>query len=411
MKTSTLPPRTTSMLPTTTAQATTTQATTTQATTTTTATSTNSTNSTTSTATDTTTAAPLGQNSTRMPVAQVPVEERSGKTTALHALRQLPLGQTFAAIDLGSSSGKMLIGKVTATGVQVVVDRKIGCALGRDVDAGQAIPDTNMDRAVDALKAFVALAGQHGVDVAGIPLITTAVVRNAPNGADYVARVQREVGLSARVLSGVEEADVGFRGALGALLHTPGRYATIDLGGGSFQLAVGTEQGLEQGGSTQVGSNTILDDLINPRANADGCIGVDVFTLVDETLRQTAPMPLPKDAIVGRTLVATGGVSKFLRLHLGKDVVGRDEIDALRRQLGALPIPERTTFVSTGRSDDEKAALGIGTSPSAHDYGKKLPASLSLLLHIIDGLGLDEVRISSTDARHALLQGAVAAAR
>jgi exopolyphosphatase/pppGpp-phosphohydrolase len=339
------------------------------------------------------------------------VAERSGKTTSIHALKQLPLGQTFAAIDLGSSSGKMLVGKVTATGVRIVVDRKIGCALGRDVGAGQPIPATNMDRAIAALKAFVALAGQHGVDVSSIPLITTAVVRNAPNGADFVARVQREVGLRARILSGVEEADVGFRGALGPLLQTPGRYATIDLGGGSFQLAVGTEQGLEQGGSTQVGSNSILDDLINPRVGEDGVVSADVFALVDDTLRETAPLPLPKDAIVGRTLVATGGVSKFLRVHLGKDVVGRDEIDALRRRLGAMSIPERAAFVSTGRSDDEKAALGIGTSLDTQDYGRKLPASLSLLLHIVDGLGLDEVRISSTDARHALLQAAIAAAR
>jgi hypothetical protein len=67
--------------------------------------------------------------------------------------------------------------------------------------------------------------------------------------------------------------------------------------------------------------------------------------------------------------------------------------------------------VSANRTDEQKAALGIGTSPGAQDYGKKLPASLSLLLHIVDGLGLDEVRISSTDARHALLQTAIDHAR
>lgn len=362
-------------------------------------------------AVDGATDAPLGHNANKAPVSSTPVEQRAGKTTALHALKQLPLGQTFAAIDLGSSSGKMLVGRVTAAGLQVIVDHKIGCALGRDVDAGQDIPSANMDRAIDALKAFVGIAEQHGVDIAGIPLITTAVVRNAPNGSDFVARAAGEVGLTARILSGVEEADVGFRGALGALLQTPGRYATIDLAGGSFQLAVGTEQGLEQGGSTQVGSNIILDDLINPRVGAMGVIGKDVFALVDDTLRKTAPLPLPADAIVGRTLVATGGVSNFLRVHLGKDVVARDEIDALRRQLGALAITDRAAFVSANRSDDEKAALGIGTSPAAQDYGKKLPASLSLLLHIVDGLGLDEVRISSTDARHALLQAAMHAAR
>jgi exopolyphosphatase/pppGpp-phosphohydrolase len=301
----------------------------------------------------------------------------------------------------------MLIGQVTASGLQIDIDHKIGCALGKDVAVGEPIPAANMDRAIDALRAFVALAQEHGVDVDSIPLITTAVVRNAENGADFVARVRREIGINVRVLSGLEEADVGFRGALGPLLRTPGRYATIDLGGGSFQLAVGTERGLEEGGSTQVGSNTILDTMIKPRIADDGIVGDDVFAFVDATLRQTAPLPLSPELVRGRTLVATGGVSKFLRLHLGVDIVTRDNIDALRRQLGALSVSERASVIAVGRSDDEKAALGIQTAPGAVDYGKKLPASLSLLLHIVDGLHLSEVRISSTDARHALLDAAI----
>lgn len=301
----------------------------------------------------------------------------------------------------------MLIGQVTAHGVQIRVDHKIGCALGKDVAVGQPIPAANMDRAIEALRAFVGLAQEHGVDVDSIPLITTAVVRNAENGADFVARVRREVGIDVRVLSGLEEADVGFRGALGPLLRTPGCYATIDLGGGSFQLAIGTERGLEDGGSTQIGSNTILDTMITPRTTGDGIVGDDVFAFVDATLKQTAPLPLSPDLVRGRTLVATGGVSKFLRVHLGVDVVTRDDIDTLRRKLGALSVSERASFIAVGRSDDEKAALGIGTTPGAGDYGKKLPASLSLLLHIVDGLNLSELRISSTDARHALLDAAI----
>jgi hypothetical protein len=350
----------------------------------------------------------MGTTPSKTPTATVPVEQRAGQTAAIHALKQLPLGATFAAIDLGSSSGKMLVAKQTASGLQIVVDQKIGCALGKNVDNGASIPTENMDRAVQALASLVAVAAKHGVKVADIPLITTAVVRNADNGADFVARVKREVGLQARVLTGDEEADIGFRGALGDLLKTPGRYATIDLGGGSFQVAIGTHQGLEDGGSTQVGSNIILDTLINPRVAADGVIDASVFASVDDALRRTAPLPLPADALEGRTLVATGGVSKFLRLHLGKDVIGRDEIDALRRELGALAIVDRAAHVAVGKSDDDKTALGIGTTDGANDYGKKLPASLSLLLHIVDGLALSSICVSGTDARHALLHTAVA---
>jgi hypothetical protein len=353
----------------------------------------------------------IGRVLSKTPTMTVPVEQRAGQTVAIHALKHLPLGATFAAIDLGSSSGKMLVARQTASGLQVLVDQKIGCALGKNVGNGAPIPSDNMDRAVAALSELVAVAATHGVNVVDIPLITTAVVRNATNGADFVARVQHELGLRARVLSGDEEADIGFRGALGDLLKTPGRYATLDLGGGSFQVAVGTHEGLEDGGSTQVGSNLILDTLINPLVDASGVVDANIFAHVDATLQQTAPLPLPADALAGRTLVATGGVSKFLRLHLGKDVIGRDDIDALRRELGALPIVDRAAYVAVGKSDDDKVALGIGTTAGANDYGKKLPASLSLLLHIVDGLGLSSIQVSGTDARHALLHTAVAAHR
>lgn len=348
----------------------------------------------------------------KSPVAAVPVDARAGKTGGLHALRALtdgaPAAPRYAAIDLGSSSAKMIVVERGPSGDKVLLDKKIGCALGKDVDNGADIPAANQDRAVAALVEFVADAKALGVDVGDIPMITTAVVRNATNGGAFAARVARDVGLTPRVLTGAEEADVGFRGALGALLQTPGRYASLDLGGGSFQLAVGTERGLEQGGSTQVGSNHILDDLINPRVGADGVISAAVFAHVDERLKADAPMPLDVNVLAGRTLVATGGVSKFLRIQLGKDVISRADIDGLRRQLGALSIADRSAFVQQGKSEKQKEALGIGTTAGANDYGKKLPASMSLLLHILDGIGVDAVTVSGTDARHALIAEAAA---
>ncbi|HEY1101504.1 MAG TPA: hypothetical protein VGF99_21370 [Myxococcota bacterium] len=372
--------------------------------------STTNTTTTTTTSTPTLHATTTGVAHSPLPAPHVDVADRAGKTAALHALKGLPIGRTFAAIDLGSSSGKMIVAKQTADGVVTLLDQKIGCALGKNVVNGTAIPDDNIDRAISALQQFVDVAAQHGVAVDDIPLITTAVVRNASNGAAFVDRVRRDVGITARVLSGDDEADIGFRGALGSMLATPGRYATLDLGGGSFQIAVGTDKGLEAGGSTQVGSNAILDTMINPRVDDAGIVDAAVFAHVDSELKRTAPLPLGDDVVAGRTLVATGGVSKFLRLHLGTDVIGRDEIDRVRRQLGALPIVDRAAFVAVGKSDDDKQALGIGTTAGANDYGKKLPASLSLLLHIVDGLGLDSIRVSATDARHALIHGAIATA-
>ncbi len=345
----------------------------------------------------------LANAPTKTPVVDVPVDQRAGKTTGIHGLREAAKKDIFAAIDLGSSSGKMLVLQRTSAGWKTLVDQKIGCALGKDVENGQPIPQANMDRAVDAMKQFVAIAKEQGVDVKDIPMITTAVVRNANNGADFVKRVNAEVGLSPKVLSGDDEADIGYRGALGALLQTPGRYASLDLGGGSFQLAVGTDKGLEEGASTQIGSNHILDTVINKLAGADGKVDAAIFAAVDADLQKNAPMPLSTSMLSGRQLVATGGVSKFLKIQLGSDTLSRSAIDDFRRQMGALSVDDRAKFIQQGKTDKQKDALGIADDKGAADYAKKLPASMSLLLHILDGIGVSEVKASSTDARHALI--------
>ncbi|HJW75746.1 MAG TPA: hypothetical protein VJ787_08785, partial [Thermoleophilia bacterium] len=111
--------------------------------------------------------------------------------------------------------------------------------------------------------------------------------------------------------------------------------------------------------------------------------------------------------LAGRTLVATGGISKFLRAHFGKDVITQPEIDRLRREVIALSYAERVPLVQGTKDEATMAALGIDSPEGALDYGKKLPASTSLLLHILDGIGVQQVRVSETDARHALIDARV----
>lgn len=354
----------------------------------------------------------LGKNVSARPAPEVTVEQRAGKTAALRLeeLGSSRVGRAFAAIDLGSSSGKLLVQRLGVDGrLRTVVDRKIGAGLGKGVQNGDAIPEENQRRALDALASFLAEAGQHGVRAADIPVITTAVVRNANNGTLLVEKIHAFGLTRARTLSGDEEASVGFAGALAMMNGAPGRYATLDLGGGSFQLAVGSERGMDAGGSVQVGSNVILDTMIAPAARPDGAGDPAIFDLIDRRLEAMAAMPLDNAILAGRTLVATGGVSKFLRAHFQKDVISAREIDLLRREVIVLPHDARVHLVQGTKDEDTQKALGVDTRQGALDYGKKLPASASLLLHILESIGADEVRVSETDARHALVRGIVSA--
>ena len=349
-------------------------------------------------------------------------EESTGKTLGVSAFGllqqvskveagQREMAPMYAAIDMGSNSAKMLILQQQPDGsMKTVKDHRIGTRLGKDVEVGDPLPEANQQRAMDALQEFLQEAEAFGITPSEIGVITTAAVRNSSNGEEFIQRLQNDLGLEqAQILTGEQEAETGYLGTIDAFrkdkeIPSDARFATLDLGGGSFQLAVGTKDSVEQGESTQIGSNYILDNVFPANANT---LTSDDFAHVDQVLQDVAPMPLSADTLQDRTLVATGGVSKFLRAHFGKDTITRQEIDSLRRDIGSVPEGERLAVIQQGKDESTQRALGVDTESGALDYGKKLPASASLLLHIMNQLGLEEVSVSTTDSRHAIINSLV----
>jgi exopolyphosphatase/pppGpp-phosphohydrolase len=310
--------------------------------------------------------------------------------------------RTFAAIDMGSSSAKMLILRQGDGGRwKTVVDVKQGTSLGRDIGPDKILPRANEDRALAALKTFVAQAQKYGVAAQDIGMIATAVMRNTVNGPAFARQIQDELGVTPHVLAGTTEAELGYLGAIEPFRKKgpAQRFASLDLGGGSFQLALGDGHRMQAGASTQVGSNFVIETYF-PTEKISGT----QFDAADAGLKQTAPLPLDTKRLAGRTLVATGGISKFLRAHFHKDVITRADIDALRRQIGKLNGTERIAVIQQNKNAKTLDALGVATVEGAREYGTKLPASSTLLLRILDGLGVAEVRVSQTDSRHAIIR-------
>jgi exopolyphosphatase/guanosine-5'-triphosphate,3'-diphosphate pyrophosphatase len=71
-------------------------------------------------------------------------------------------------------------------------------------------------------------------------LVATSVLRDAVDGAAFLAAVARDFGLPFRLLSGEEEATLAFRGGTSGLANRAGGpFVLIDIGGGSTEFAVG----------------------------------------------------------------------------------------------------------------------------------------------------------------------------
>ncbi|MBC7658871.1 MAG: hypothetical protein H7249_04110 [Chitinophagaceae bacterium] len=326
-------------------------------------------------------------------------------TSSSQTLESVPaVHHYYAAIDMGSSGAKLLVQEAKPDGSLVTVkDVRLSTKLGEGVANGSAIPSGNIQRTKLAIQSLTNNAhDDYGVDPSTIALIATAVTRNASNGRAFMDTLNHELGLTrGRILSGDDEARYGYLGTIAGfrrLGSSDDRYATLDLGGGSFQLAVGTRDAFELGGSTQIGSNQIVDLWL-----PGGILTEAQFSAADAGLFKKAPMPLAVDKLRGRKLVGTGSISKFLAAYFGTSTLKLDAIDRLRKQLGSMALEDRKKVLKGDRPQVVLEALGLGSEADANDYAIKSPASITLLLHIMRSLGVSEMQVSETDARYALI--------
>src|SRR5262245_52716169 len=97
---------------------------------------------------------------------------------------------TYAAIDMGSSSAKMLVLRRQADGSwKTLVDVRETTFLGKGIGVDKMIPAANQERALAALRRFVAMAGKYGVEPKSVGMIATAVMRNTVNGPQFAKQI------------------------------------------------------------------------------------------------------------------------------------------------------------------------------------------------------------------------------
>ncbi len=140
----------------------------------------------------------------------------------------------IAAIDIGSNSIKMTVGRANDEGGVDEVDwASETVRLGQGLDATGKLNDDRMDAAIDTLRRFRDRAQQLGAQQ--IVAVATEATRAATNGQDFLERAKGEAGVLIRVLGGDEEAALTFQG-LGATNDLSGLVLVADVGGGSTEL-------------------------------------------------------------------------------------------------------------------------------------------------------------------------------
>ncbi len=151
------------------------------------------------------------------------------------------MNHLIAAIDLGSNSFRLLIGRVvTEAGIAQVfpVDRmKETVRLAAGLRTDKVLDDAAVDRAVAVLERFgERLRSFHPDRVRAVATNTFRVARNV---ADFLPRAEAALGFPIEIIAGREEARLIFAGVAHSLPASPAKRLVVDIGGGSTEFIVG----------------------------------------------------------------------------------------------------------------------------------------------------------------------------
>ncbi|TVQ20844.1 MAG: Ppx/GppA family phosphatase [Leptolyngbya sp. DLM2.Bin15] len=168
----------------------------------------------------------------------------------------------LAAIDVGTNSIHMAVVRIQPDLPSfTIIDReKDMVRLGeRDPDTGNLTPEA-MDRAMKTFKRCMAIAKSRRVE--DIVAVATSAVREAPNGREFLDRVEAELGLSIDLISGPEEARRIYLGVLSAMEFNQHPHIIIDIGGGSTELVLGDGHEAAFLSSTKVGAVRLTSEFV-----------------------------------------------------------------------------------------------------------------------------------------------------
>ncbi|WNQ09934.1 Ppx/GppA phosphatase family protein [Paenibacillus aurantius] len=138
-------------------------------------------------------------------------------------------------IDIGSNSVRLGIYEQTGRLSHRVIDEsKKAARLSERIGSDGRLGEKDILALAETLEQFKLLCSANRT--AQIRAVATAAIRNAANSAEIVAKLIRLTGLDIEVLSGKEEARLGFVGMINSLSVEDG--FLVDIGGGSTEVTL-----------------------------------------------------------------------------------------------------------------------------------------------------------------------------
>jgi exopolyphosphatase/guanosine-5'-triphosphate,3'-diphosphate pyrophosphatase len=236
----------------------------------------------------------------------------------------------LAAIDIGSNAVRLQIVKVNESGSAERFKKlefvRIPIRLGDDAFKEQWISKEKRKLFMLAMTSFDALLRAFEVD--HYMACATSAMREAKNGKKIIKKVADELGLNIHIISGKNESEL----ILASILHLfePNKnYLTIDVGGGSTEMTIISNQKIINSVSFDIGTVRLMD----------GAVSEKTWQTIEHWVQHKTAGLTDLEAVV-----TSGTINKILGLlhpdQLLKSIT-RKELKDFHRKVSKMSLQER----------------------------------------------------------------------
>lgn len=166
----------------------------------------------------------------------------------------------LAIIDLGTNTCNLLVANTEEGKYEILYQGKEGVRLGKGGINKNMLTSEAFQRAEAALKKHLQIMNRF--QVTDVKTIATSAVRDAVNQNDFASYLLKATGLKLTVVSGEEEASFIFKGVKMAFGQIPDRSLILDIGGGSNEFILPTEDGIAWKKSFPLGMARIIEQFL-----------------------------------------------------------------------------------------------------------------------------------------------------
>ncbi|MGB7211121.1 MAG: Ppx/GppA phosphatase family protein [Gemmatimonadales bacterium] len=300
--------------------------------------------------------------------------------------------ERLAAIDVGSNSIRLVVAEHDpVAGLSIIDEVKDQPRLARGLAATGVLDDLAMARALETLDRMREVCERRGVK--RISAVATSAVREAKNGALFLDRVQKRLGLPLRVIDADEEARLSFRSVARHFRLELGRSVVADIGGGSLELVSAMKGVIQRKLSLPWGAVRLTE-----RFELGGHTARKHVDALRAEVRKTLRKTLPSREWDGGTVIGSGGTFTNLARM------------AIARRTGVVPETVHGTVVTASEVEQllewlielgpERRRQVAGLAAHRADI---IVAGLAVTIELLERLGAREVAVSAYGLREGLL--------